>query len=196
MSKRPHSPRSDSPSIRSGTRKDASRKRARWAGSNGQSFAQRMNGTRSRKPIVIRDSSDEDSSESMNQGTGMTRSEVSSLDSFPINESGANDPSPLGQKSNERNWGAKGLADEYDPGQPDFESEAESEQQTKTRSDKETSEGGSCAMRCLAAEEKELRLELGKVTKRMEQDMIKQRKLSEDLIEIRQAMTLVGDSGP
>lgn len=51
-------------------------------------------------------------------------------------------------------------------------------------------------MRCLAAEEKELRLELGKVTKRMEQDMIKQRKLSEDLIEIRQAMTLVGDSGP
>lgn len=184
MGKRTRSQRSHSPSQDSGELKDAPPKRARMAGANGRSFARRMKRIR---PIEIPNSSDVTS-----------QSDISPLISPHISESGTDNPSPLSRKSTERNLGAEGLAKEYDPGNPYLKSEAEPEQPTASHSGKETSEGGSYAMQCLAAAKKDLdssRLEHKEITKRIEQDEIKQRKLAEKMKDIRDFMEAVEKSG-
>ena len=159
-------------------------KRARMAGRNGKSFAQRMNNT---KPITIPDSSDEYDSGSIQQGRGMIQSGISSLKPSHISESDTNNSSPLSHKPTRSDLGAKSLADEYHIGNPHLETEAEPEQPAASHSGKETSAGGSYAMRCLAAAEEDLnrsKLKHEEVTKRIEQDKIKQTKLAEEMSEI------------
>jgi hypothetical protein len=90
---------------------------------------------------------------------------------------------------------AKNLAKEYDPGIPDFGSEAELEQTTGSQYGEETREGGSCAMQCLAVAEKDFNLQLEEVRKRINQDTIQARELSGKLIDIRLAMGKLEDSG-
>jgi hypothetical protein len=220
MSKRIRSPGSHSPSLNPEKTKDAPRKRARMAGSNGKSFAQRM---KEGMKKGMNESEDERSNESMNKRVndsmdkieiftisgssdddvpGRVRqrkhdspSDVSSLRSLPIGQSGTNNSSPLGHKSAEMNLEAKNLTEEYDPGSPDFESEPEFEQTTGSHSGEETREGGSFAMQYLRAAKKSLKRELKEVTERMNQDRIQERELTEDLIGIRQSMKAVEDTG-
>lgn len=173
------------------TREDAPPKRPRMAGTNGKSFAQRMNAL---KPIVIQDSSDDEIPGSVHQGKDDSQSDISSLRSSPISQCHANISTPLGHKSSENRPGAQDLADGYDQGKPDFESESELEQPLEqppmSHSGDETSEGGSYARRCLAAAKNKLdsnTLEHGELTERI-------KRLAKEQIEIRQFMQLIGES--
>jgi hypothetical protein len=219
MNKRARSPGSHSPPLRSKKPKDAPQKRARVVGSNGSGFAQRIrrgmkervNGSMDErvsesmdeevdesvdKPEIftISDSSDEEVSKNVHQGKGDSRSDISFLRSSPIGESGAENSSPLGHKLAGRDLGAKDLADEYDPGSPDFGSEAELEQTTGSHSGEETREGGSHAIQYLSVAEKELNLKLEEIRKRINQDTIQERELTGKLIDIRLAMGILEDS--
>jgi hypothetical protein len=191
MSKRARSPDGHSPPQNHGKLRDTPLKRARVARRNGKSFVQRMD---MGKPIIIPDSSDEYDSGSIQQG----KSGLLSLKSSHTSESGTNSSSPLSHKPTESNLGAKGLADEYDPGNPYLESEAEPEQLAASHTGKEISAGGSYTMRCLAAAEEDLnsrRLEHEEVTKRIEQDKIKQRKLAAEMSDIGDFMGVVKKFG-
>jgi hypothetical protein len=218
MSKRKRDLGSHSPSLTLGKPKDALRKRPRVVSSDGRGFAQRIKrGMKERvnesmdesmddsmdeevdeskdkiEILTISDSSDEEIPGS--HGKGDSWGDISSLRSSPTGESGTNNPSPLGHKSAEINPEASNLAAEYDPGRPDFESEAELEQTTGSQSGEKTREGGSCAMQCLAAAEKDFNLKLEEVTKRINQDRIQERELKRDLIDVRLAMGKLEDSG-
>lgn len=195
MSKRARSPGGYSSSENHGKLRDTPLKRARMAGRNGKTFAQRMNKT---TPIIIPNSSDEYDSERIHQGKGIIKSGISSLKSPHTSESGTNNSSPLSHKPTERDLGAKGLADEYDPGNPYSESGAGPEQLTASHPEKKTSGEGSYAIRCLAAAEKELdriKLEYEEVTKMIEQGEIKRRKLAEEMTGIGKVMGAVREFG-
>jgi hypothetical protein len=189
MSKRPQSPsRSHSPSPNSGTLHNKSRKRPRTVGPNGEGSAQRRGkGNEKPRPTVILDSSDEE--------VPGSRRTISSITSSPISESDTNNPSPLGHKSAEMNPEAKNLAKEYDPGRPDFGSEAELEQTTGSQSGEETREGGNCAIQCLAVAEKDSNLQLEEVRKRINQDTSRERDLLGKLADIRLAMGILEGAG-
>lgn len=196
MSKRARNLRgSYSSSLESEENKNAPRKRSRMVGYTGESFAHRMN-KRIKKdktePIVIQDTSDEEVPGEAHQGKRISHSDISSLRSSPISEFGSN---VLGRRSADETFGAQDLAKKYDQGKPDFGSDVEPDRTTETRSGTETSEGGSYAMQCLASAEKDLRLEHEEITKRMEEDRIKQKKLGGDLSSVRESMKVVGDRG-
>jgi len=155
-------------------------------GSNGNSFAQRIIGTR---PTTISDSDSSDGcvSESKHEGQGDIRNNIPSLISSDNSESDTNGSLLLSQKSTKPNLGAKELARGYDPGNPYKGSEAEPEQPAVSHAAKKASEEGNYAEKSLAAAREDLnrmRLEDEEIEKMIEQGRITRRELARKMDDI------------
>lgn len=90
------------------------------------------------------------------------------------------------------------LADKYNPGTPIFDNPAiERTQDSRTKSSPEIEENGekSYSIQCLEDKEQSLTLELEEVSKRIEEDKIREMELTGNLIGIRQAIKKLEESG-
>lgn len=92
------------------------------------------------------------------------------------------------------------LADKYNPGTPVFDDpdtniRKREDNTAKSSHELEENGGNSYPIRCLKVEEQNLTLEVGGVSKRIEEDKIREMELTGKLIEISQAIKKLEESG-
>lgn len=168
-----------------------SQARPRVLRANGQGFAQRT------KPsIVVFDLSEEETP--MSAQHGRDRTDLPSSMRSHISDSDTDDSSLHSRNSPQRKSRAEMLADEYNPGTPIFDcSKIERTQDSTAKSSPKIEENAekSYPIQCLEVKEQSLTLELEGVSKRIEEDKIRELELTRNLIGIRQAIKNLEESG-
>ena len=165
--------------------------RARVLRATGEGFAERT-----KPPIVILDSSDEETTINVPHCSDKGRTDVLSPMGSHISDSDTDDSSLHSLKSPQRNSRAERLAKVYDQGTPPFdESDVEIEHDKTKESSPESGENnhGSYSIQCLAARRKELEDELEKVIQEIEQGKARESELTGHLSDIKESIDELKD---
>lgn len=183
MPKRVWSSESDSPSPGPRRLRKAPQKRPRVLSPNGKDFKLRI---QEGKAIVISDDDEAPVSAQPKSPTPVTLTHIS--------DSNTDDSSLHGEGSPQRISTAEVLAREY---QDALESDNEAGHNHTTESPprKEDNDRRSYSIRCLAAEEQKITLELGELRKRIERDKAEEMHLAGTSTGIRQSIDKLTDSG-
>lgn len=169
--------------------------RSRVLRANGKGFAQR------KRPTVVvlhSDSSEGETPISTPHGRDQSRTDVPSRKRPHISDSGTDNSSLHSRNPPQKKSRAEVLADKYNPGTPIFDSsDIERTQDSTAKSSPEIEENDekSYPIQCLEVKEKSLTLELEGVSKRIEEDKIREMELTGNLIGIRQAIKKLEESG-